>query len=128
MKPVSSEELSGLIDGELDAARREQILAAIEADPVLQAAYTRLAMLDRSWRAAAQTAAFRPAIVLPPGDARPRRGGFTAVAAVILAVVFRILGKFPMALDRSLALHAVALAVLIFAAMVRVGRVGSIRR
>jgi anti-sigma factor RsiW len=105
------------IDGELDAARIIEIRAAMEADPVLQAEYARLAALDRSWRDAAAGAEFPLAISTFPDDAQPERARYLAIAAVIVAVLVRIAGKFPMTMSESLTIHAAALAVLICATM-----------
>ena len=47
MKPVTSEEISGLIDNELSAERAAEVRAAIEADPSLRNEYETLAGLGR---------------------------------------------------------------------------------
>lgn len=84
MTQVLPEELSALIDGELDPGRAAEVRRRIEADPDLQAAFDALRVRDERWRTAARTAAFAPE-VLP---VRTRRSGrWLAGLAVAAALV-----------------------------------------
>lgn len=64
MNPVQPEELSALLDGELDAARAAEVKARIQADPLLRREFEALRAADAGWRAAADSAAFTPAVRL----------------------------------------------------------------
>ena len=69
MKPVLPEELSALMDGELDADRAREVETQVAADPHLRAEFSRLVETDAHWRAAAATAVFSPAVPRPPTNA-----------------------------------------------------------
>jgi len=62
MIPVEPEELSALIDGELDPPRAAEVELLIAADEDLRAALASLRELDTQWRAAAQMSVFVPRI------------------------------------------------------------------
>lgn len=64
MNPVQPEELSALLDGELDAARAAEVKAQIQADPMLCHEFEALRAVDAGWRAAADSAAFTSALRL----------------------------------------------------------------
>lgn len=75
MRPVLPEELSALLDGELDAARATEVTTQIAQDPVLREALDALRTADASWRVAAGMATFMPDIRLPGDtDAAPAKG------------------------------------------------------
>lgn len=64
MNPVQPEELSALLDGELNAARAAEVKAQIQVDPMLRHEFETLRAVDAGWRAAADSAAFTPAVRL----------------------------------------------------------------
>jgi anti-sigma factor RsiW len=114
MKPLLPEELSALMDGELDAVRAREVESQIVADPQLRAEYERLVAADARWRAAASTAGFTPAVRLPAAAAGPASAALqTALVVVLIAV--RMTPKLLESLPLGLGLHAVALAVLLAA-------------
>jgi anti-sigma factor RsiW len=84
MIPVQLEELSALIDGELDPRRAAEVEMQIAADRELRAAFEVLRDLDDRWRASARTAAFVPQVRLP---ARARWNGRFMTLAVAIALV-----------------------------------------
>lgn len=65
MNPVQPEELSALLDGELDTARAAEVRAQIQMDPALRLEFETLSASDAAWRAAADAGAFAPAVSLP---------------------------------------------------------------
>jgi anti-sigma factor RsiW len=65
MTPVQPEELSALIDGELDPQRADEVESQIAADPHLRATFETLRDLDERWRTAARTGALAPRVSLP---------------------------------------------------------------
>jgi anti-sigma factor RsiW len=115
MKPVDPWELSGLLDGELDAARAAEVREAIAADPALRAEFERLSKLDGACQRVAAQAAFKPAVDLSAsGKARGSEStGIWPLALVALTLLYFL----PKAVDMfaaGVALHAVALAVLLW--------------
>jgi anti-sigma factor RsiW len=88
MKPVEPWELSGLLDGELDAARAREVEAQLASDPALRAEFAELSRLDAACRAAAASAAFAPAIRMPRESIKVP--GFVLIGAVALLVAWRI--------------------------------------
>lgn len=84
MNPVQPEELSALLDGELDTRRTAEVERQIAADPQLQAEFELLAGLDEDWRAAARTAAFAPEVRIP---AAGRWNGWALTLAVAIGLV-----------------------------------------
>jgi anti-sigma factor RsiW len=96
MNDVREEELSALIDGELDATRALQVRTAIAADPALRAEYETLMRIDTTLLSAANAVRFAPDIALPESSANTRSVGQwiapPAVAAALLLV--RLAPKF----------------------------------
>ena len=111
MIPVQPEELSALIDGELDPQRTSELKAQIAADPALRASFEALRDLDNRWRAAARTAAFIPQI-RPPAPAR-WNGWLTAVAVAAALVGMRIAVRATDTTTTELAVQALVLAAVL---------------
>jgi anti-sigma factor RsiW len=107
MEPINPEELSAYLDGELDAHGASQIKAAIENDAATRHAYQILVEDDSAWRAAAQSAQFRPKLALP---SRTALGSVVAMcAALLFLLVIRALPKLSDALTWGLMLQGAAL-------------------
>jgi anti-sigma factor RsiW len=86
MIPVQPEELSALIDGELDPQRAAEIKMQMAADPELRAAFDALRDLDGRWRRSARTAAFVPQVRLPTRAKWNSRLMILAVAVALVGV------------------------------------------
>lgn len=84
MIPVQPEELSALIDGELDPRRAAEVEMQIAADRELRVTFEALRDMDDRWRAAARTIAFVPQVRLP---ARATWNGWFMALAVTIALV-----------------------------------------
>lgn len=80
MLPIDPAELSALLDGELPAARAEEVRAALAQDPSLRQSYERLVVLDADWTARAAAALFRPRVRMAPNWVS---GRFLTAAAVL---------------------------------------------
>lgn len=66
MTPIRPEELSALLDGELEALRAAEVRAQIQGDPSLRQEFEALEADDAAWRTAANTtAAWSPPVTLP---------------------------------------------------------------
>lgn len=95
MKPVLPEELSALLDGELDAVRVAEIKAQIDKDPALRQKLEALRAADAGWRAAADSLVFTPAVRLGVGEralapGKSGGGGWLAALAISLALLLGI--------------------------------------
>jgi anti-sigma factor RsiW len=126
MKPVLPEELSALMDGELDADRAREIETQLADNPHLRAEFSRLVEADAQWRAAAATAAFAPAVRLPPTTA-----GLSS-AAIVTALIIGLIGlrmapRWFESLTLVFGLHTVALAILL-TALLRIARADDSQR
>lgn len=76
MIPVRPEELSALLDGELDPARAAEVQTQIQDDPALRQEFEALSNSDAAWRAAAGSATFTPQVTLPVrAEAHSSAGG-----------------------------------------------------
>jgi anti-sigma factor RsiW len=62
MRPIDPAELSGYLDGELPAARAEEVRVALARDPVLRQSYEQLIALDAEWKTQAAAAVFQPRV------------------------------------------------------------------
>jgi anti-sigma factor RsiW len=120
MKPVLPEELSALMDGELDADRAREIETQLAANPHLRAEFSRLVETDAQWRAAAATAVFAPAVRLPPTTAGLRSAAIVT-ALMIGLICLRMAPRWLESLTLVFGLHTVALAVLL-AGLMKVAR------
>ncbi|MDB5676537.1 MAG: hypothetical protein JWM65_3519 [Sphingomonas bacterium] len=79
MTPLNPAELSAYLDGELSETRAREVAAMIAASPALLDELDMLGSRDTAWRAAARSAAFRPAL-------RLRAAGDTAVSGKTIMV------------------------------------------
>jgi anti-sigma factor RsiW len=114
MTRVQPEELSALLDGELNPTRAREVETQIAADPELRGELQLLRETDARWRAAAATAAFQPALRLPDAAHRPRR--FLAATTVIMTLTaVRMAAKLTDSLVLSFGLQAVVFATVLAA-------------
>jgi anti-sigma factor RsiW len=90
MLPIDPAELSAFLDGELPAARAEEVRAALAQDSLLRQSYEQLLALDADWKARASAAMFRPRVRIAPNWVP---GRFLTAAAVLGLLVFRIVLK-----------------------------------
>ncbi|HEY0106440.1 MAG TPA: zf-HC2 domain-containing protein, partial [Rhizomicrobium sp.] len=79
-------ELSAYLDGELPPERTREVERLLAADPGLRAELDALRRSDAAFRAAAQTAAFRPPVRLPASDIDARSLLATACLALVVAL------------------------------------------
>jgi anti-sigma factor RsiW len=114
MTRVQPEELSALLDGELNPTRTREVEMQIAADPQLRGELQRLRESDARWRAAAATAAFEPAVRLRDASNRPREFVAAATLLVTLTAV-RMAAKLTDSLVLSFGVQAVVLVVLLAA-------------
>lgn len=115
MRQVQEEELSALLDGELDSQRAEEVRALVQADPALREQLDALAMLDaRLWRAGAQ-AAFSPEISFSAGavSEAPAWHWPAGLVVVLALIVVRLLPKLV-----ELPIFGIGLQLAAFAAIV----------
>ncbi len=114
MKPISSDELSAYLDGELDPQRTQEVRQALASDPALQAEFATLHRLDAKLREAALDAQFVPAVKLPAHMPLPARGIGGLAALVALLVVIRLVPKlFSLPMAEWLIVNAVVIAGLL---------------
>jgi anti-sigma factor RsiW len=123
MRQVQIEELSALLDGELDPGRAEGVRAVIEADPLLREEFAMLARLDARLRGAAERTGFMPEVSLPVDatsktSARRWPIGIAGVLALIVARLLPKLAELPL-LGFGLQLAVCAAIVFIVIAMAR---------
>lgn len=71
MNPVRPEELSALVDGELNPEREREVRAALAESLELRSQFDALSRLDRAWRTAASGAAFDPRVKPIPSAELP---------------------------------------------------------
>lgn len=117
MTPVTPEDLSGYLDGELPAERAAMIEAELATNEALAAAFAALQMADRNWRTAAGSARFQPAIELPAeAAARPSFGRMSAMLLLLAALA--LLSRWFDAPELTLLPNVVAL-VLVLSWVVR---------
>lgn len=120
MKPVQAEELSALLDGELEPGRAREVEMQIAADPALRAEFEAMSEADAIWRASAGAAAFSPDVQLPDG-ARSARWlaafGLSIGGLIVVRIVVKLAGWDAFAFGLS----AISLMLLV-AAVVRLGR------
>ncbi len=112
MKLVEPAELSAYLDGELDPTRAREEQAILADDAALRAQFDALQAADHDWRGAADSAIFAP-------DVQFTRTTLSSVAwlgmaAILVALVtLRMLPKIGDALAWGVALHGIALAVML---------------
>lgn len=118
MNPVQPEELSALLDGELEPARALEVRAQIAIDPALRLEFETLSAADAAWWVAAGSGAFVPDVKMPShveretgtGDA----GWLTVLAATIgILIVARIVLKLAGSEALAFGLPAISLILLL---------------
>lgn len=114
MRQVEHEELSALLDGELDAQRAQEVRAAIGADPALGREYNALARLDERLWSSVEEAAFAPTVSFPREVATHSPAwrwavGFVAVLALLAT---RLLPKLVEEPFFDVGLHVAAFAAI----------------
>ena len=111
MKQIQDEELSALLDGELDAQRAEEVRARIKADPALRKEFDALARLDQRLSYAAEQAAFLPELSFPEkaGTERPAWHWKAAIVVVLALLVARLLPKLAELPLIGIGLHVAAI-------------------
>ena len=109
MKPVSPEEISALLDGELSPDRAEEVRRAMAEDQALREVYRQLADLDRDLNSYAAACQFSPHLAWP-SRSPALDVSLGAVALALLAV--RILAK-TLAFGPGLGVQCVALALVV---------------
>jgi anti-sigma factor RsiW len=95
MRPVQDEELSALLDGELDPQRAEEVRTLIHADPALREEFGALLRLDARLCNAVEQVAFEPRVTFPaPAVSATRAWHWPAAVSMVLALVgIRLLPK-----------------------------------
>jgi anti-sigma factor RsiW len=111
VKPVSSEELSALLDGELSPERAHEVRAQLGTDMAMTTEFRMLTRLDNRWRDLASAAQFEPQVELP------RRHLFShwsaVVAGALILTGIRLAPKFLASAVTGLALNVIALVLLL---------------
>jgi hypothetical protein len=90
MKPVSPEEISALLDGELMPGRAEEVRRAMVGDERLRRIYQQMAETDSALSSLAAACQFEPHVSLPSISPVP---GISFYAVVFGLLVVRILAK-----------------------------------
>jgi anti-sigma factor RsiW len=123
VKQIRDEELSALIDGELDPPRSEEVRARINADPALRERFDALMLLDRRLSLAAEQAAFVPQLSFFAGveTRRPILHGRAAIILVLALLVVRLLPKFAALELIGTGLHLAAVGAVAFIVIVMAG-------
>ena len=100
MTRVQPEELSALIDGELDPQRTLAVEAQIAADPALKREFEDLCALDGRWRDAARSSVFPVRVSPTTSGPWVRYLSMAAVVVVLLSVRAgsRLIDPWPAAL------------------------------
>lgn len=101
MKQVEDEELSALLDGELNPERAEAVRAALGADPALGKEFDALSQLDARLRDLVEAEAFMPDVTFPipvtnEAFVRYWPAGIAVVAALIVARFVPKLAELPL--------------------------------
>jgi len=109
MKPVSPEEVSALLDGELAPDRAEQVRRAIAEDQKLQQVYQQLADMDNELNSYAAACQFNPQLSLP---SRPPAIAISLWAITFGLLVVRILAK-TLTFGPGIGVQLVALALVV---------------
>ena len=109
--PIQPYELSALLDGELPAQRAAEVREALRIDPVLQAEFAQLTVLDRRWLELAAQASFSPNITLAT-KARPWPHWSVVTVFVAGLVGVRFLTKLDFNLAFQFVVHVLVLSVI----------------
>lgn len=114
MTQVHNEELSALLDGELDEREAARVRARIAADPELSREFENLKRVHERLGEAAEQLAFMPEIAVPQAE-RGAVGAWMTGAAVVLALLaVRFLPKFVDLAIVGIALQIAACAAVAF--------------
>jgi anti-sigma factor RsiW len=124
MTQVHDEELSALLDGELDEREAARLRARIAADPALRREFEALQRVHDRLGEAAEQLAFMPDIVVPQAE-RPAVGAWMAAAAGVLALLaIRFLPKFVDLAVVGIAVQVAACAAIAFVVIRMARQVG----
>ena len=111
MNPVRTEELSALIDGELDPQRAAEVEMMIAANQELRLEFEAMRKLDERWRVAAREKAFTPRVRLPVSARWKGWVGDVAVSAALVGM--RIAVRVADTTTIAFALQMIALAMVL---------------
>lgn len=106
-------ELSAFLDGELASDRVKQIEEMLVTDGRLREELESLRKLDVQFRAAARTAAFPISVQLPETSVTSKAAVGTVAMLVLALVVVKMAPKFVGGFAFGIALHSVALSVVL---------------
>jgi len=110
MRLIEPAELSAFLDGELDPDRAREIATALASDSELREEYGALAKADVVWKAAADSALFKPSTQL--STSKVFASSPLAFAAVLIALIaLCVTAKLGTVVVWNFVLHAVALAI-----------------
>lgn len=114
MRQVQDEELSALLDGELDWQRAEEVRALIQADPALRQEFEALGNLHSRLLRVGEQAAFTPDLV--PADAvgeTPAWEWAAGISVVLSLITVRLLPKLVELSLLGVGLHLAACAAIV---------------
>ena len=92
MSTVRPEELSALLDGELDPQREREVRAQLATDPALSRELESLRRLDAQWATAGAAARFVPTVSLPT-NAVAREVRWPVAALLLILLPIRLVSK-----------------------------------
>ncbi len=115
MTPVLPEELSALLDGELDPRRAAEVERQIASDPELGAAFDALRQADGLWRSQAGAARFAPRIDLPPSPTHAHARLAMGVGVAAMLVALRVVVRGVDAVEVAFGLQAVVMVAVLIA-------------
>jgi hypothetical protein len=114
MKPIKPEELSALLDGELEPGRADEVRRAISEDAGLRELHRRLADMDNDLNAFAAACQFNPRLS-PPSDVPAFNISISGISvwpvAVCLLIVHCLAKVLPFSSSIGIQLAALALLV-----------------
>lgn len=116
MREVQEEELSALLDGELDPQRVNEVRTLIQSDPGLRMQLDALTKLDARLRRLGKQAAFSPDVSFSAEGVSetPAWQWLTGTAVVLLLITVRLLPKLVELSLFGLALQLAACAAMVF--------------
>lgn len=114
MTQVRDEELSALLDGELDEREAARVRAAIAADPGLRREFEALERLHEQLGEAAEQFAFMPDIELPRAAPASVRAWMVGAGVVLALLAIRFLPKFVDLTVAGIAVQITACAAIAF--------------
>lgn len=123
MTHVREVELSALLDGELDAARADEVRAMIASNLGLRAQYDALERLDLQLSGAAEKRSFMPDIEFPVVAGQATGWSFpAAIRGVLLLVAVRLGSKLAEQPLFGVGVQIVVCAIIVFLVVRMVGR------